>query len=145
MAAGAELWSTVMSDPTGDAMTPDRSLATSPEDAPTFSPPPPAGPSPSGLDERGHVRRTKTSAIWVGLIAAAIVLIALLIFIGQNSNSVTVHYLGAHGRVPLAVALLLSAVAGLLIAAIPGTVRILQLRRSLKKNAQAQIGPGRAG
>jgi putative membrane protein len=73
--------------------------------------------------------------VWIGLIVAAIVLIALLIFIGENSRDVTVHFLGAHGRVPLAVALLLSAVAGLLIAAIPGTVRILQLRRSVKQNA----------
>jgi uncharacterized integral membrane protein len=89
------------------------------------------------MDAEGHVRRTKTSAIWIGLIAAALVLIALLIFIGENSSSVSVHYLGAKGRVPLAVALLLSAVAGLLIAAIPGTVRILQLRRAIKKNADS--------
>jgi putative membrane protein len=89
------------------------------------------------MDSEGHVRRTRSSAIWIGLIAAAVVLIALLIFVGQNSKSVSVHYLGANGRVPLAVALLLSAVAGLLIAAIPGTVRILQLRRAVKKNAQA--------
>jgi len=103
---------------------------------PAQQPPFPAGPPP-GMDSHGHVRRTKTSAIWVGLIAAALVLIALLIFIGQNSNRVTVHYLGASGRVPLAVALLLSAVGGLLIAAIPGTVRILQLRRAIKKGAQS--------
>jgi uncharacterized integral membrane protein len=89
------------------------------------------------MDDRGHVSRTKTSAIWIGLIAAALVLIALLIFIAQNSNRVSVHYLGANGRVPLAVALLLSAIAGLLIAAIPGTVRILQLRRAIKKSAQS--------
>jgi uncharacterized integral membrane protein len=78
------------------------------------------------------------SAVWVGLIVAAIVAIALLIFIAQNSASVSIHYLGARGRVSLAVALLLSAVAGLVIAAIPGTVRILQLRRSIKLNAQRQ-------
>ncbi len=102
---------------------------------PPHQPPLPAEPPP-GMDSHGHVRRTKTSAIWVGLIAAAVVLVALLIFIGQNSTSVTVHYLGAEGRVPLAVALLLSAVAGLLIAAIPGTVRILQLRRAVKKSTQ---------
>jgi uncharacterized integral membrane protein len=95
-----------------------------------------SAPGP-GLDGKGHVQRTKTSAVWVGLIAAAIVLIALLIFIGQNSKSVTVHYLGANGRVPLAIALLLSSVAGLLIAAIPGTVRILQLRRAIKKTAES--------
>lgn len=102
---------------------------------PASTPSPPAEVHPSGLDEKGHVRRTKVSAVWVGLIVAAIVAIALLIFIAQNSASVSIHYLGARGRVPLAVALLLSAVAGLVIAAIPGTVRILQLRRSVKQNA----------
>jgi uncharacterized integral membrane protein len=111
-----------------------------PDDQPAWSvQQQPAAPMvpPPGMDGEGHVRRTKTSAIWIGLIAAALVLIALLIFIGENSSSVSVHYLGAKGRVPLAVALLLSAVAGLLIAAIPGTVRILQLRRAIKKNADS--------
>jgi uncharacterized integral membrane protein len=46
-----------------------------------------------------------------------------------------VHYLGFHGRVPLGVALLLAAIAGLLLVSIPGTVRILQLRRAVKKAA----------
>jgi uncharacterized integral membrane protein len=119
----------------------DPAAYTSPIPGEPLVPPVPQSPLPAapppGMDSQGHVRRTKTSAIWVGLIAAALVLVALLIFIGQNSNSVTVHYLGASGRVPLAVALLLSAVAGLLIAAIPGTVRILQLRRAIKKSAQS--------
>ena len=48
-----------------------------------------------------------------GMPLRPLILIALLIFIGQNSKSVTVHFLGANGHVPLAVALLLSAVAGL--------------------------------
>jgi uncharacterized integral membrane protein len=113
-----------------------------PDPAQRFPPPEAAAPSApprteplAGIDSSGRVRRTRSSALWVGLIATALVLIALLIFIGQNSTSVSVHYLGAHGRVPLAVALLLSAIAGVLLAAIPGTVRILQLRRDLKKNA----------
>jgi uncharacterized integral membrane protein len=91
---------------------------------------------PAGLDSKGRVRTTRFSALWVGLIIAAILLIALLIFIVQNSQDVSVHYLGAHGRVPLAVALLLSAVAGLLLIAVPGTARILQLRHALRKNAR---------
>ena len=114
---------------------PGEALADQAPGQPAPGQPQPATRPPAGLDSKGHVRRTRSSAIWVGLIATAIVLIALLIFIAQNSSTVTVHYLGAHGRVPLAVALLLSAVAGLLIAAIPGTVRILQLRRAVKKNA----------
>jgi uncharacterized integral membrane protein len=97
----------------------------------------PASDKPAaGLDAKGHVRTTRFSALWVGLIIAAILLIALLIFIAQNSQDVSIKYLGAHGRVPLAVALLLSAIAGLLLIAVPGTARILQLRRALRKNAR---------
>ena len=80
------------------------------------------------------IRRTRVSAIWVGLIIAAVLLIGLLIFIGQNARSVTIHFLGLEGRVPLAVALLASAVCGVLLVAVPGTARIMQLRRALKKN-----------
>jgi putative membrane protein len=88
------------------------------------------------LDSKGHVRTTRSSAAWIGLIGAAIVLIALLVFILQNLTDVTVHYLGFDGKVPLGVALLLSAIAGLLLVSIPGSVRILQLRRLVKKNAE---------
>jgi uncharacterized integral membrane protein len=92
---------------------------------------------PPGLTSTGKVRRTRVSAWWAGLIIAAVILIALLIFIIQNSSRVSVQYLGAHGSVSLAVALLLAAIAGVLLVAIPGTARIVQLRRALKKNAGA--------
>jgi uncharacterized integral membrane protein len=98
--------------------------------------PPLQAPPTAGLTKKGQVRRTVFSALWVGLIGAALVLILLLIFIVQNSADVTVHYLGLHGRVPIAVALLLSAIAGLLLIAIPGTARIVQLRNAVQKNAR---------
>ena len=114
---------------TGPAATPD---------APT-----PTGASPhsqstsAGLTSRGRVKATRTSIVWVGLITSALVMIALLIFIAQNSASVTIHFLGFSGRISLAVALLLAAVGGVVLIAIPGTARIVQLRRALKKNAAA--------
>jgi uncharacterized integral membrane protein len=97
----------------------------------------PVGPDSAKpvLDRRGRVRSTRSGALWAGLIAAAIVLTALLIFVLQNLENVSVHYLGFHGRVPLGVALLLAAIAGLLLISIPGGVRILQLRRAVKKAA----------
>jgi uncharacterized integral membrane protein len=79
------------------------------------------------------VRRTRTGGVWVGLVSAAIVLILLLIFILQNSHEVTIRFLGFHGQLSLAVALLLSAVCGVLLVAIPGTGRIVQLRRAVRK------------
>jgi lipopolysaccharide assembly protein A len=73
--------------------------------------------------------RTRVSAAWVGIVAAGIVLVLLLIFILQNTQSVRVTFFTLHGRTPLGVALLLAAVGGLLVAGLVGTLRILQLRR----------------
>lgn len=89
---------------------------------------------PAGFDERGKVRRGTISALWVGLVAAAIVLILLIIFIAQNLDRVTIHFLGFSGSLPVGLVALISAVVGVLIAAVPGTVRILQLRKALKAN-----------
>ncbi|MBN9621273.1 MAG: DUF1049 domain-containing protein [Actinobacteria bacterium] len=93
--------------------------------------------TPAGLTPSGKVRTTRVSAWWVGIVIAAVLLVVLLIFIAQNSATVTIHFVGAHGRVSLAIALLLSAVAGVLLIAIPGGARIIQLRRALRRNAAA--------
>ena len=93
------------------------------------------GPQPT----TGHyekVRRTRSSIAWVGVIAAAIVLVVFIIFVAQNSKSVRIHFLGASGELSVAVALLIAAVCGALLVAIPGTIRIVQLRRALKKSGQ---------
>ena len=89
----------------------------------------------AGFDSRGKVRRTRASAWWAGLIGAALLAIALLIFIAQNSQEATINYIGFSGRISLAVALLGAAASGVLLAGIPGVIRIAQLRRALKKNA----------
>jgi uncharacterized integral membrane protein len=99
-----------------------------------ITPPTNVQPTP-GLDSHGRVKGTRFSALWVGLIVAAILLIALLVFIAQNLRRVTIHFLGFHGQISLAIALVLSAVIGLLLIAIPGTARILQLRRALKRSS----------
>lgn len=116
---------------------PDANEAVTPKPPVEHSPDETAERQDAGLTEDGRVRRTRMSAWWVGLIVAAVLLVALLIFIGQNSQTVTIHYLGLEGDASLAVMLLLAAVSGVLLVAIPGTVRILQLRRALKKNAAA--------
>jgi len=65
---------------------------------------------------------------WVTLLVAAFVLLLLLIFILQNGQQAEVSFLGAHGRLPMGVALLLAAIFGVLLVALPGTARIIQLR-----------------
>jgi len=90
-------------------------------------------PAP-GFDSRGRVRGTKVSGLWVGLIGTALFLILLVIFIAQNSHRVSLHFFGWHGQFSLALTILLSAVIGVLLVAIPGTARIVQLRRALRQN-----------
>jgi uncharacterized integral membrane protein len=66
--------------------------------------------------------------LWVAAVVFAVVLLLLLIFVLQNSQSADVSFLGAHGQLPMGVALLLAAIFGVLLVALPGTARILQLR-----------------
>ncbi|GAA2855856.1 lipopolysaccharide assembly protein LapA domain-containing protein [Pseudonocardia halophobica] len=92
---------------------------------------PPRSTGPSGA---GH---TRTGGMWVGLILSAVVLLFLLIFILQNLDPVRIYFLGAAGTLPTGVALLLAAIAGVLLVAIPGTARIVQLRRAARKGRRA--------
>jgi uncharacterized integral membrane protein len=75
------------------------------------------------------VTRTRTGGLYLGLILSAVVLVFLLVFILQNLEPVRIEFLGLAGQLPTGVALLLAAIAGLLLVAIPGGLRILQLRR----------------
>jgi uncharacterized integral membrane protein len=70
-------------------------------------------------------------------VAAAIVLILLLIFILENTQSVKISYFGAGGHVALGVALLLAAVGGALLVGILGAARIAQLRRHAKRHSRS--------
>lgn len=88
---------------------------------------------PAGSGVRDPLRRTRAGGAWVGIIIFAAVLVLLLVFILQNTQPVRISYFGASGSVSLAVAMLLAAVAGVLLAAIAGSARIWQLRRHLRR------------
>ena len=86
--------------------------------------------------------------VWVALVVAAFVFLLLLIFILQNGQRAQVSFLGAHGHLPMGVALLLAAVFGVLLVALPGTARIVQLRMlgrrrsaAVEPSPPAPIGP----
>jgi uncharacterized integral membrane protein len=96
----------------------------------------PTVPTPTGWDEprpRDGVGHSRTGVLWTGLILSALVLLLLLVFILQNSAPIQITFLGASGTLPTGVALLLAAIAGLLLVAIPGGLRILQLRRAARR------------
>jgi putative membrane protein len=98
------------------------------------------GTPPISLDGSGSRRATRRSrrsprsrvgALWIGICVAALVLVALIILMLQNTQLVQVTFLGLQGTVPLAVALLVAGVGVGVVALVVGTVRITQLRRRL--------------
>ncbi len=68
------------------------------------------------------------------LIAGAVGLIVVMIFIIQNAHAVNISFLGAHLRLSLAVALFLAAIGGALLMAVAGTARIAQLRQVMRRD-----------
>lgn len=117
--------------------------------------PPADSGSQAPLDSTGHapasepvqnppspakeVKFTRAGALWSALIVGFLVLIVLLIFIAQNTESAVLHFLGWNWSLPLGVSILAAAVLGGLITVLAGAVRIFQLRRAAKKNYKAAI------
>jgi uncharacterized integral membrane protein len=85
----------------------------------------------TGKASRHPTAPTRVSGAWVTVIIAAFILVLLLVFILQNTQSVEVSYFTASGTMPLGVALLLAAIGGLLLTAAVASLRIWQLRHRL--------------
>jgi len=91
-------------------------------------------PEPEARPEpKNPLRGSRTSGLWAAVVASAVVLILLIVFIAQNTDPVDVHFMGWEGQTPLAVALMIASVAGLVLAAVAGTLRIWQLRRRVRR------------
>jgi uncharacterized integral membrane protein len=106
-----------------------------PDPLPGTPPAEPAGASSLPTSRpQSAVKFTRAAALWSALIAGFIVLIVLLVFIMQNTESTTIHFFGWAGSLPVGVAILLAAVCGGLLTVAVGTARIVQLRRAAKKN-----------
>ncbi|SMY12981.1 LapA family protein [Brevibacterium jeotgali] len=80
-----------------------------------------------------------SGGVWVSLILGAVITVMLLVFIIQNNTAAQFQYFGWTFSLPLGVAMLLAAIAGVLVAGIVGSVRIFVLSRRLKK-VQKAIG-----
>ena len=108
--------------------------------APEQTEPRPAAPAqtaPAQALPQHKIRRTRISGLWVSVGFFAVVLLLLLIFILQNGTKVDISYMGAHGHLPLGVALLLSAVCGVLLVVLAGAARISQLRTVARRHRRA--------
>jgi uncharacterized integral membrane protein len=72
--------------------------------------------------------RTRLSGAWTAVVVGLLALVAILVFILQNQQSVQVSFIFFSGHLPLAVALLFAMILGALIVVAFGAARILQLR-----------------
>jgi uncharacterized integral membrane protein len=79
------------------------------------------------------LRGSRTSGFWAAVVGLGLLLLLLIIFIAQNTRRTTVSFLAWDGQVPVAVAILIAALAGLFLAGLAGTLRILQLRRRVRR------------
>jgi uncharacterized integral membrane protein len=68
----------------------------------------------------------------------AVVLLLLLLFILQNGRTVDIAYFGAHGHLPLGVALLFAAVCGALLMILASVARMAQLRAAARRHRRAE-------
>jgi putative membrane protein len=129
-----------MTEPASHAVTlpppsPNGDAPPAPTAAPASATPPQAA-SAAPTPRRGSLG-SRIGAARTALIAGALVLVVVLIFIIENAHAVTITFFGAHLRISLAVALLLAAIAGALIMAAAGTARITQLRMTMRRNRRA--------
>ena len=72
-------------------------------------------------------------AVWIGLTISALIGIALLVFILQNTEQARVQLFFWHFSMPIGVGILLAAVGGGIMMAILGGLRIWQLRRAARR------------
>jgi uncharacterized integral membrane protein len=107
--------------------------------------PPPAKPvvpptqSDPVVPPESAVKFTRAAALWSALIVGFVILILLLVFIMQNTDSATVHFFAWEWNLPIGVGVLLAAVCGGVLTFAAGTARILQLRRAAKRNLKAGL------
>ncbi|MGV0867756.1 LapA family protein [Corynebacterium kalidii] len=100
---------------------------------------------PAAVPTTGTVRRSVAGSTWVGLTIGALILILLLVFILQNQESVRLQMFVWQWNFPIGVGMLIAAIAGALVMASVGAVRILQLRRQINHPAGAKDTRSTAG
>jgi len=82
-------------------------------------------------------RRSRSRAAWSALVVGVVVLIFMLIFILQNNVPAQFTFLAWDFTIPLGVAVLFAGIAGAVITAMVGTVRMIVLGRNVRKLQRA--------
>lgn len=96
-------------------------------------------PKQKGKEAAPQVKGSFAGGTWIALIAGALLLILLLVFILQNQQPAEMTLFSWQFTFPTGIGLLLAAIAGALIMALVGGVRMIQLRRQIKKTQKLQL------
>jgi uncharacterized integral membrane protein len=100
---------------------------------PTLGPSTTLPPPPSRRTATGNPRPyTRIRAAWVGVWAGIAAIILLIIFVGQNTAAIDIHFLWMDGHIPAALALLIAGVGGAIIALAVAAARMIQMRRHMR-------------
>jgi len=70
---------------------------------------------------------------WFALGSGLVLLVLLIIFVAENSGSVTVSFLGSRGSISLALALLIAAVVGAAVTLLIGVASVLRARMRARR------------
>ncbi|MEN1974656.1 LapA family protein [Cellulomonas sp. P4] len=87
--------------------------------------------------------RTRTGSAWVGVCVGALVLVALVVFMLQNTSPVEVSFLAMTGTAPLALVMLVAGLGVGVVALVIGSLRIGQLRRRIRAARSTGTTPHR--
>jgi uncharacterized integral membrane protein len=91
-----------------------------------------------GRPNTDGARHTRISGAWVSVAVAVVLGAALIDFIVQNTRSVRVEFFAANGKIPVAVALLVAALAGAFLVLAVGVARTTQLRLANRRGKKLQ-------
>jgi lipopolysaccharide assembly protein A len=126
-------------------MSAERPADPEPEPAPAESslpPEPEVAPANAESTLAEHtIEPTRTSMVWTMVGIGVILLVAILVFILQNSQRVRMQFLMVNGTLPLGVALLFAALLGALLVLVAGAARVLQLRVVARRHRHIDQGP----
>jgi uncharacterized integral membrane protein len=126
-------------------MSAERPAAGGPEQAPaerSLPPEPEVAPANAESTLAEHtIEPTRTSMVWTMVGIGVVLLVAILVFILQNSQRVRMQFLMVNGTLPLGVALLFAALLGALLVLVAGAARVLQLRVVARRHRHIDQGP----
>jgi uncharacterized integral membrane protein len=105
---------------------------------PAVPPQPASGPAGAATTPTTLSPVTRLAAAWWALVVGLVILIILLIFVAQNTGSITAHFLGLDWSLPVGVGYL-AAAAGATATVLVGAARMIQLRQVAKKEPRAAL------